>query len=425
MDKNNKCYNLIREQVECHKKYPGNEYILDEIIDDVYSHSEVIMNSISNEKVIAAYLQKVITTSIITVSKEMKRGNATIPVPQVEQVLPQVTAAKEVKIESVKNDLVEKMINNTYDELSQTEETKKGIAPEEVEVSYDTLDELDLIAEEPQEQIFEEDSISLPEESEEIQDETITPELETFEKIQEEVEPNESLDTIDEIQEVKPEENLGLELENEEQDESIETLEEALEDTHEDTLEFFEEVPEVETAEDFVVIDNIQDTEMEEVSEIDELDSNIVEPVFTDEVLEEITPQNFELEETDTNIIDIDSPDNILSSDFTDEDNLLQTEESLEGSVQKNLPLEGKQPDFSVFNFTPKDSDDEFLDTVLTQEDIQNSLETLDIRNPELKIKQVYKLKYEKGKTVSKIAKELDISEDDVIAGLTELVGLI
>ena len=418
MDKNNKYYNLIREQVENHKKYPGNEYILDEIIDDVYSHSEVIMNSITNEKVIIAYLQKVITTSIITVSKEMKRGNAAIPVPQVEPVLPQAPVLEEIKTEPVNNDLVEKMINNSYSEAPEPVVEEEVPAEEnEEDFNYDTLDELDLMSEEPQEEpkeiLEEEDFTDLPEESEDIQDTTLNEEPETFEEIQEEpsneefekfeeipseLEPEQSFEPLDEIQEVETEESFNLELENVEQEESFETLDEIQEVKQENSLESFEEVADIEPVDDFAMFDEVQNTEIEEIPE-----------------------------EADNNLIDLDSSDNLLSEKFTEDENFLQTgdTEDLEETVQEAPLTEGKQPDFSVFGFTPDNSDDEISDNVLNPEDIQSSLETLDIRNPELKIKQVYKLKYEKGNTVSEIAKELDISEDDVIAGLTELVGLI
>ena len=72
MDKNNKYYNLIEKLVKNHRKFPGYEAILEDIIDDVYAHSEVIINSIDNENVIESYLQKVISTSIITVPKRLK-----------------------------------------------------------------------------------------------------------------------------------------------------------------------------------------------------------------------------------------------------------------------------------------------------------------------------------------------------------------
>lgn len=72
MDRNNKYYNLIEKLVKNHRKFPGYEAILEDIIDDVYAHSEVIISSIDNEDVIEAYLEKVISTSIIIVPKRLK-----------------------------------------------------------------------------------------------------------------------------------------------------------------------------------------------------------------------------------------------------------------------------------------------------------------------------------------------------------------
>ena len=69
MDKNNKYYNTIENLIRNHRKFPGYESIIDEIIDDVYSHSEIIISSIQDENVIESYLEKIISTSLITVPK--------------------------------------------------------------------------------------------------------------------------------------------------------------------------------------------------------------------------------------------------------------------------------------------------------------------------------------------------------------------
>ena len=71
MEKDNKYYSLIENLVRKNRKFPGYEEILEDIINDVYSHSEVIINSINNENVINAYLEKVISTSMITVPKKL------------------------------------------------------------------------------------------------------------------------------------------------------------------------------------------------------------------------------------------------------------------------------------------------------------------------------------------------------------------
>ena len=68
MEKTNKYYGIIENIVKKHSKFPGNESLLEEIIDDVYTHSEVIINSINNESVINAYLEKVVSTFFRTSS---------------------------------------------------------------------------------------------------------------------------------------------------------------------------------------------------------------------------------------------------------------------------------------------------------------------------------------------------------------------
>ena len=71
MDKDNKYYSLIENLVKNNRRFHGYEAIIDDIIDDVYTHSEFVINSVSDENVINSYLEKVISTSIITVPKKL------------------------------------------------------------------------------------------------------------------------------------------------------------------------------------------------------------------------------------------------------------------------------------------------------------------------------------------------------------------
>ena len=78
----NKYYNLIISLIKEHKKFPGLENILEDIANDVSLKSQNVLNSIDNEDVIVDYLNKVISCSIITVSKRMgykKRVSTTLP----------------------------------------------------------------------------------------------------------------------------------------------------------------------------------------------------------------------------------------------------------------------------------------------------------------------------------------------------------
>ncbi len=75
MDKNNKYYGIIENLVRNHRKFLGLEAILDDIIDDVYNHSKSIIGTIKDDNVIEGYLNKVVSTSIITVPKKMNYQN--------------------------------------------------------------------------------------------------------------------------------------------------------------------------------------------------------------------------------------------------------------------------------------------------------------------------------------------------------------
>ena len=112
MEKTNKYYGIIEGLIKANKKFPGCESVLENIIDDVYAHSEVIINSISNENVIIAYLEKVVATSIITVPKKMGISNH----------------------KTVDKALVDKMINisssSVIDEIKAPKSTSPKLEPE-------------------------------------------------------------------------------------------------------------------------------------------------------------------------------------------------------------------------------------------------------------------------------------------------------
>ena len=89
MDK--KYYDLIISLIKKHRKYQGLEAILDDIANDVYEHSKVVIGTISNEEVIESYFNKVISTSIITVPKKMN-FNTRVRHRIISTVLPDVSA---------------------------------------------------------------------------------------------------------------------------------------------------------------------------------------------------------------------------------------------------------------------------------------------------------------------------------------------
>lgn len=142
MDRDNKYYSLIEDLVKKHKKFPGYEAILDEIVDDVYSHAEVIIKSVNNESVIQAYLEKTISTSLITVPKrmnfhkeikhrEIKTEDISKNSYQNEQVQVEIPEKK------APSELVDKMINSSFEDVIGKEEPVNEVS----DVSDDVLDE--------------------------------------------------------------------------------------------------------------------------------------------------------------------------------------------------------------------------------------------------------------------------------------------
>ena len=142
MDKNDKYYNLIESMVKQHKKYLGLEPLLEDIIDDVYKHSSIVFNTISNEDVLTSYLQKIISTSLITVPKRknfnthksyntidfLNQINKNIQIhSQQKQALEEDAAPtdNESSIEpKVNKELVDKMINSINDDVLVDNNTK-------------------------------------------------------------------------------------------------------------------------------------------------------------------------------------------------------------------------------------------------------------------------------------------------------------
>lgn len=144
MEKDNKYYNIIADIVKKHRKFAGLEAILDDIIDDVYNHSEVIINSVPNESVISAYLEKVVSTSIITVPKKMgfhpEIKHVTVStLPQQPQQAPQPVIANEIT-KKVDNTLVDRMINSAESASTDSEPDLLEIAADKSE-SNDIIDE--------------------------------------------------------------------------------------------------------------------------------------------------------------------------------------------------------------------------------------------------------------------------------------------
>mgnify|MGYP004482901739 CR=1 FL=1 len=487
MEKTNKYYGVIENLVKQNRKYSGLEAILDDIIDDVYSHSEVIINSISNDSVIQSYLEKVVATSIITVPKKMgfhsEVKHRTITATQ---VLDNIAHKQE---EKVNNALVDKMINTISVEKEPTinlETTEPVETVQEPQVALEELPVENLQLEEPVvEEVKEPEIVDNAETLElNLEEPQIEQALEEENRFEELLAPTEEL--VEEKETVFEEPSLvenTLEMEDLGSDLSAQEIVEDnnLENDTEETISLEmsepdiqpEEMPEItmtaegtieeaplelsETVETVDTVDAVETPEIEDLS-LDNTSETLnadfdaeLEPVAelkTDDSLEEITlDDNFDevsgllpaqgdieplsedlsFESDDMLSLDLqeEGSENSNPLDVINEDSLDQIADVITTTLQ--APSESslisaddfKPTDYSIFSF----STDKYKDDI-DAEEIVNEIKDVASKRPELNIIDVYNLKFKDKLTIPQVASKLDMSEDNVIEALNELISI-
>ena len=461
MEKTNKYYSVIENLVKQNRKFQGLEAILDDIIDDVYSHSEVIINSINNDSVIQSYLEKVVSTSIITVPKKMgfhpEIKHRTI---DAQQVLEKVAQRR---TERVNTELVDRMINNIPIENKETlKENEESVA----ELAELKPEEPALMSENAtQDQLSGDKVMSINEIQEDVQNNTpenfvtidsletedlneVEPTVateDTHNSVLEDFVATDSLETEDlneieptfETEELAKEESLEISDFNEEPN--------IVEDSKNDCLELndLDEISLDDTTADST-IDDVQGLAMQEKEE-PVADNNIEGFAPSDESLEQTldfddlttADNDFEtLEPADTLDLDLQEDDNqtsLLDTEPLEEnpldvinDNGLEqiadvittTLVNTETTSQEEINF--KPTDYSVFSY----STDKYKDDI-DAEEIINEIKDLASKHPELNIINVYNLKFKEKLTIPQVASELDMSEDNVIEALNELVAIV
>lgn len=403
MEKENKYYGIIENLIRTHKKFPGLEAILEDIIEDVYSHSEVILNTVSNDAVLNAYLSKVVSTSMITVPKRMNFHSELN-----HRVITSEPVQTEKPYAKADNNLVDKMINSTV------KEEVKVIEPEVIETV-----EPEIIEEVKEEVLIE---TPVPEKEAESFIEEIN--LDEFE-VEEELTPELTFEEVDNIVEHEPElavdesENaLETEIESELTVDEVEPQEELFEET--ETLQ-------EETTED-LEIEEPQDILLPEEDLLPEADTETVldetsldEPEILEEEITELSEEPEEL------LVEDNTLDSLDFDNLEPEDDSLPEEEAVELDLHEEEEEEEEvinftSTDYSKFEFTPENTEpDESIDLELISKDLQE----LDSKHPELNIIEIYNLKYKDSLSVSEISSQLDMSEDKVIEALNEIIAVL
>ncbi len=469
-----KYYDIIVSIVKQNDKYAGCEPILDDIVQDVYDHSKVVLGSVTNEDVINAYLNKVVATSLITVPKKLNFNtrnkhriisnveaitNISIPTKPVE---PQI---EEVQLESFEP--ANKMEDLTFEEepiVETIEESVEIKAEPEFELqtndSETTLEIQNDLIEEPVDEFKIEESVETSFELEEtVNEPEETADIEEIPQETEIIEESEDITTFNIVEDnssddfsttlpeesellletpeqdvdktlvdkmingVEPEpaeteelslmeEPVALEEENNSNDEEIAETESS--DTFE-PLDTFE-IEEVTLQEDTDDADAEQDETTEEFSFIDEpvlLQEEESETLQEEDSLELTLEENNELElKESSEIFDTTEQNEFLSIEPNKEPVVIEEEE--EEIVTNNCEL----PNFECFGYEPEAPE-------FDEEEICADLKELDSKHPEKKLLQVCKLKYEEKQTVSEIAQALELTEETVLDTLNDIIELV
>lgn len=429
---------IIKEQIINHPKYIGLEDILDTLVDDVYEHAQVVLNSVEDEAIINSYLEKVIRTSLITVPKRLniasrKTSKGSDILNQIKNQTPK-TIVEEVREQEPSTD-------NSFDiseeesEYTNTIETFETTNLIDEDIETETVNEL------------EENEVLVYSESEDIEDEEATivdSEPDTYDKNlvdlmingvpEDNVVTNESIDAsfeefnteinIDETQEIIDETSFDieepvLEIESETEPETEQEIENDNLVDELDELDFLEidtetanegskDSAENDTdilAEDIVSIETIDNEEIvsEDINNLDTID-------FYEENTEEtlIDTSIDELQEVDA----IDNFEDLNSVEYT------PSEDIIDENAPDNHDNEYSQPDFSCFSFIANNLE-------IDNEDFNIKLKELDKKYPDLMILDIFELRYKQNLSLDIIADKLGTNEELIYEALGELEDIV
>ena len=532
MDTDNKYYKKIVEMVKNNRKFPGYEAILDDIVNDVYSHAEVILNTVDNEAVINSYLEKIISTSIITVPKKMGFQSSYKRIG-IESDTPKSVLKESIK---VNNDFVDKMINSkdTSEIIPEVKEEENFVPMTEEslaeifsdasaeKVNYSDISEIDDL-----DNILVEDSEVASDDAQSEEDSTIL--YETTEYVEDSADDIYVEDNKDESEKdedaplVIDLDQYSAESEREEASEQnnsdgydvLQEYETSTNDVSEDLdavevqeLSQTEEIDEISSIETFEGVDENEDV-FPELSDADTLDlsepqedddfNQVETEVINNELSLELSEpeddfsesmptddfyassnlddnqedlllsgsgdaagmdlsneeENFELiqEVGDTILsaddeyegednLSVDSELDILDTDESMSDIVSLQDETIDGGLEEiedfniELPLEDdsetlmenqsydsleKQDFYSVFDDENFRNYDDEIDT----NEIFSKIEELNSLHPELNIKKIYDLKYKSNMSLAQVASELNITKDQVIEALDEIIDAV
>ena len=366
-----KYYDLIVSLVKSHKKYSGYESILDDIVDDVCSHAKTVLETVSDDSIIEGYLNKIISTSIVTVPKRLGLAKPR----QTVSVVPESPVYDEQLEELVlENNVVSD--NETFEDL--TENNNESIQLSEPSDSLMGNPDID------NSELTNVNDFDIP-----IDKNLVDKMINGVPDVEETVDFSDETNIANESPQSEfisdaGEDNLSLESADEDISYEVST-------TQNENL-----LSDPESNETSVLLDTIYP--------VDDAVDNSVQDSFEEESLEEIDVQEQDLKienDNDNKNTDIESSD-------------VDGEQTVDSVIAEFTP-----PSYKCFNYTPSEIDTVERDSVIDE------IKTLDSKNPEQKIYEIFNLKYKENKSVNEIAELLNIDDDVVLSALNEIIYLV
>ena len=455
-----KYQDTIVELIKTHKRFEGLEENLDDIVSDVYRLANTTLSAIDDEEVLKNYLNKIITTAIITTAQKLninKRKNSRniediLSFPSIATNIRETTTVEVIDTLDIANEqeaIVDNMLDIESEDIINFVDTEQS---EDVEFENETDEQSEeLKLEDEVDEHFNETTFVNNSTEEVVVDKLLVEKM------------------INGVQENDLEENLLDDRTNslEEDLKSDNTYEDLEELTVIEDLDSFADSPEyiedmLEEATDIEVLENYIKTEIVSTEEV----NNVKEKEVVAEEVEEVNVVNeFEeaeeinvIEEADDNNLTIVSEDiedlniidesesfsefveleneEILSSSIENDDAMEElisnedlaedTIEIIEEQIENNdteisssyIAPDNFQDRFNCFYFEPNiiDFDSEYI--------CKNLIE-LDKNYSDLSIIKICELKFYQNKSIKDISNDLNMPEDIILEALEKIIDTI
>lgn len=461
-------YELIVSLIKEHKKYVGLESILEDIVADVYQHSEVILGSVNNKDVVISYLKKVVATSIITVPK---KKNINVTVKKAHPVIDLTRPEKQDEIykgESFNDEDIESkqsvdLVEETKDADVQQHVTKETVS-EAVSEAVSTDVENDIVIDDLDAETQNQNTENEIEETiEELYSESVVSSLDEVLEIASEPEEQQLLEEVQ-----SPNNYVNIELvekmingvdsvNNEKVLQEDNTLEEEqmkdefeneyLSNPQTEGSSFIineQEAELLEIEEEFVnnfdneelsisdVIENSVETEEEILNEpntIAENESEILDEEFLEEQDEQVVSTediDIFVETEDVDLLEVDGGNLVAEGDselYATEELLVENENGdSENSIAPQLEVNSDM--YSCFSFDPGNIVEE-INNYYDGEEIYKELLELDKSYPQYQVLKLYNLRFVDGLSIEKIAEHLSQDINSVIETLNVIIDIV